>query len=248
VRRGNGHIRLSLAALLIMLAGKAHAGPPFITDDPEPTDTGHWEIYNFIQGTRPFGLTTGQAGLDINYGGYKDLQLTAVLPADFDKAQRTQLGFGDIELAAKYRFLHQSEDTLIPDIAFFPRIFAPTSGRQFGSGRLASFFPLWAQKDFGQWSLFGGGGYNINPGPGQRNFWQASAALQRSVTDQLSLGVEVYHQTSDIIGAKPFTGINFGVTYKLSDHWSLLAAAGPVMQHPADGGRFDFYLALKADY
>jgi hypothetical protein len=23
----------------------AQAGPPFLTDDPEPTETGHWEIY-----------------------------------------------------------------------------------------------------------------------------------------------------------------------------------------------------------
>ena len=23
-------------------------GPPYVTDDPEPTDTGHWEIYNFV--------------------------------------------------------------------------------------------------------------------------------------------------------------------------------------------------------
>ena len=28
----------------------AVAGPPFLTDDPQPTDTGHWEIYNFVQG------------------------------------------------------------------------------------------------------------------------------------------------------------------------------------------------------
>jgi hypothetical protein len=25
----------------------AFAGPPFITDDPEPVDLGHWEVYGF---------------------------------------------------------------------------------------------------------------------------------------------------------------------------------------------------------
>jgi hypothetical protein len=243
-----GYIRLVLTGLMIVVATEARAGPPFITDDPEPTDTGHWEIYNYIQANQPFGVTTGQAGFDINYGGYKDLQLTAVLPADFEKATKPRLGLGDIELAAKYRFLHQSEATLVPDIAFFPRMFVPTSGRQFGSGRLGTFLPVWAQKDFGEWSIFGGGGYNINPGAGQRNFWQASAAVQRSVTDHLSLGVEVYHQTPDMVGTKPFSGINLGVTYKLIEHWSFLAAAGPLIQNARDGGRFDVYFALKADY
>jgi hypothetical protein len=47
----------------------------------------------------------------------------------------------------------------------------PVANRHFGSGRLGLFLPLWAEKDFGAWSLFGGGGYNINPGPDQRNFW-----------------------------------------------------------------------------
>ena len=33
--------------LLVALASEASAGPPFVSDDPEPTDTGYWEIYNF---------------------------------------------------------------------------------------------------------------------------------------------------------------------------------------------------------
>src|SRR5689334_18599739 len=31
--------------LAVAVAQAAFAGPPFLTDDPEPTDTGHWEIY-----------------------------------------------------------------------------------------------------------------------------------------------------------------------------------------------------------
>ena len=34
----------------LALAGSAtaaFAGPPYLTDDPIPTDTGHWEIYAF---------------------------------------------------------------------------------------------------------------------------------------------------------------------------------------------------------
>jgi hypothetical protein len=104
------HFRFGLTTLTLLLAfgTEAAAGPPFITDDPEPTDTGHWEIYNFAKGTWALGVAIGQGGFDINYGTYKDLQLTAVLPADFEQAAKVRLGLGNIELAAKYRFLHQA--------------------------------------------------------------------------------------------------------------------------------------------
>lgn len=243
-------VALPLAALVLLLtaSGSVQAGPPYISDDPEPTDTGHWEIYHFGLGTRTFGVTAGQAGMDINYGAYKDLQLTAVIPADFQQGPTSGVGVGDIELAAKYRFLHQADGDLTPDVAFFPRLFLPTANRTFGSGRLDVFLPVWAEKDFGDWSLFGGGGYTINPGPGQRNFWLDGAVLQRTITDRLSLGLEVYHQTATAIGSPALTGINLGLTYKLFDHWSLLAAGGPLLGRTGPSASYSFYLSLKADY
>jgi hypothetical protein len=239
------------AAALLALAwnGIARAGPPFVTDDAEPTDTGHWENYIYVSGANALGVTAGEGGLDINYGGYKDLQLTVVIPADYATgAGGTRTGSGDVELAAKYRFLHQNDSGWTPDVAFFPRLFLPTAAPGFGAGRPGLLLPVWAQKDFGKWSVFGGGGYQINPGPDQRNFWLSGAALERQLTDRLSLGAEVYHQTPDTIDAKPFTGLNLGITYRLLKHWSLLAAGGPGVENARQGGRYDFYLALEADF
>jgi hypothetical protein len=48
----------SLAALLL-LSSPALAGPPFITDDPEPTDYLHWELYTFSQGMSATGEISG---------------------------------------------------------------------------------------------------------------------------------------------------------------------------------------------
>src|SRR6185437_11979673 len=56
----------------------AAAGPPFTTDDPEPTDTGHYEIYLFAQGMSGHSGSNGEGGIDFNYGAAPDLQLTAV--------------------------------------------------------------------------------------------------------------------------------------------------------------------------
>jgi hypothetical protein len=237
---------VAVAALAaVFTSGDASAGPPYVTDDPETTDVGHWEIYDYVQGTQLSGGAQGQAGVDVNYGLVKNLQLDVVIPADF---QSPDVGFGDVQLAIKYRFLHQDEHGWMPDVSFYPRLFAPTADRRFGSGRPDLFLPIWAQKDWGPWSLFGGGGYEINPGPGNRNFWLNGLALTRTVTDRLSLGLEVYHQTPDTVSDKAFTGVNFGATYKLTDHWSLVGAGGPGVQNARQQDQYDFYLALEATY
>jgi len=238
-------VGLALAVTSI-LALPAAAGPPGVTDDAEPTDLGHWEIYNFVSGTGVPGEVGGEAGLDLNYGGFKDVQLTAVIPANYQTG--APVGLGDVELAIKYKFLHQVDGGWVPDLAVFPRLFAPTASSQFGPQRLSLLLPIWAQKDFGKWSVFGGGGYTINPGPDNRNFWISGLAATRQLTDRLALGGEVYHQTAADRSSRDFTGLNAGALYKLSDHWSLLAAGGPGVQNARREGQYDFYLALEATY
>jgi hypothetical protein len=104
----------------------AFAGPPYLSDDPEPTDYKHFEIYNFSNGTMTQDGTSGESGIDFNYGGAPNLQLTAVIPAGyvFPSAGGSMGGLGNIELAAKYRFLTQ--DVAGIDTAFFPRLFLPS--------------------------------------------------------------------------------------------------------------------------
>src|ERR1700681_4264031 len=84
------------------LVRPALAGPPYVSDDPEPTDYKHFEIYTFSNGTATNGDISGATGVDFNYGAAPDLQLTATLPAGFDRPafSRTSLGPSNIELAA----------------------------------------------------------------------------------------------------------------------------------------------------
>ncbi len=234
-------------AAALWIAAPACAGPPFVSDDPEPTDDGHWEVYGFGAGTHVAGGTDGAAGFDINYGGAKDLQLTAVVPLYYATGDEGAVGVGNIELAAKYKFMHQADGSPLPDIAFFPRVFVPTGGR-LGAHRLGLLLPLWAQKDFGPWAVFGGGGYDLNPGPGQRNFWLTGIGLQRQLSARFALGAEIYRQTADADDARRFTGANLGALYKVSAHWSLIGSAGPGIENARSQGRYAFYVALKADY
>jgi hypothetical protein len=240
-----------LAAASLPLA-PAVAGPPYVSDDPEPTDYHRWEIYLFAAGGGRQGETAADAGIDLNYGAARDLQLTAVLPLSYSRTTSagigsTRIGAGDVEFAAKYKFLHQKKGSPVPDIAFFPRIFLPTARAGLGSGRVQLLLPLWAQKDFGRWAVFGGGGYQINPGAGNRDYWLTGIGLTRAVTKRLTLGAEVYHHGPDAVGGKPFTGVNAGLSYKIKGPYSFLLSLGPGIEHRREEGRYAVYTALKLD-
>jgi len=56
------------------------------TDDPEPTELHHWEIYAFGTADGRGSTIDGAAGVDLNYGPIKDVQLTATLPVAFSHA------------------------------------------------------------------------------------------------------------------------------------------------------------------
>ena len=82
---------VAAAVLTLAWASPALAGPPYITDDPDPTDTSHYEIYAFSDGLFANHDYNGVAGLDLNYGPVADVQLTATLPLDVTSAGRSEV-------------------------------------------------------------------------------------------------------------------------------------------------------------
>ncbi|HEX4694326.1 transporter [Sphingomonas sp.] len=238
--------RLYLAATaLTLLPTPAFAGPPYDTDDPEPTDYRHWEIYLFGAGARSLGAFDGSAGLDLNYGAAKNLQLTATLPVDFTRGSGARSGIGDVELGIKYRFYHDEAAGF--SIAAFPRLILPSSGKRFGSGKTGMLLPVWVQKDVGKWSLFGGGGYAINPGAGNRDYWQVAGAVTREVSSRLSLGVEATHRGPDAFGGRPTTTLGVGGVWRLKGPLALLASAGPSFAGRG-GDKYHAYVALGLNF
>lgn len=231
-------------AAIALMASRANAGPPYVTDDPAPTDYHHWENFHFVSFAHVSGSTSGAAGVDLNYGAAENLQLTLVLPAEFEHAEETHWQSGDVELAAKYRLPGSSDR--IPDIAVFPRLFVPTHHEQ--PSHLSVLLPVWIGKEHESWSWFGGGGYLVNPGEGNRNAWVSGLAITKSVNERLRLGMEIYHQTPQTEDEQRLTGVNAGAEYRFSKHWLLLASFGPGIQHAREQGQYSGYLALKAEY
>jgi hypothetical protein len=243
-------LRKFCITLAVCIAGTspALAGPPYVTDDPEPTDNQHFEIYTFASGTATRDGREGETGIDFNYGGARDLQLTAVLPLAYETphGQGTRMGLGNIELAAKYRFLHQ--DDFGWDVSVFPRVFLPGASPRVGDQHASFLLPFWAQKDFGNWSTFGGGGCALNNGSGSKDYCMAGWALTRKVLDHLTLGAEIYHQTADERRGKASTGLGAGATYDLSDTYHLMASFGPGIQNAAQTDRSSWYVALLTTF
>lgn len=242
------HFAVSIA-MMILMSASAVAGPPYVTDDPQPTDEGHYEIYAFTAGTTTMEGTAGQAGIDFNYGGAKNLQLTMVLPIAYDSPnhQPGVVGFGDIELAAKYKILNQ--ETFGIDVAVFPRVFLPTNtNAALGDKHPSYFIPLFVQKDWGNWGAFGGGGCTINRGGNSQDFCRMGLVVTRRVTPEFQLGFEVYHQTPDQKGARQSTGVGLGAIYDLSEHYHLMASAGPGIQNASLSNQASWYAALLFTY
>ncbi len=85
----------------MLLSPAAIAGPPYRTDDPEPVEYQHWEIYGFSTGTHVQGDTSATLpGLEVNYGAAPNLQLHLIAPLAYDKPSGAgaQYGYGDTEL------------------------------------------------------------------------------------------------------------------------------------------------------
>jgi hypothetical protein len=226
----------------------AAAGPPFLTDDPEPTDTGHWEIYApALEASGRGADHEGALGAELNYGAAPDVQLSLGLPVAYAHDRSGyRVGAGDLELSAKYRFYHDEAAGL--SLAAFPGITLPTARRGLGNPRVTAFLPLWAQKDAGPWSVFGGGGYAINPGPGARNYWTGGLAVTRQVSQRLLIGLEATRAGSQAAGEGGETSLGLGAILDLGGPFRLLASGGPTFVDHGGAASFHAFVALGVDF
>lgn len=236
-------LRLALLTCALWSA-TARAGPPYFTDDPVPTDERHFEIYGFADGLHNSGGTSSDLGIDFNYGGARDLQLTAVVPMNYEQPRGagSSSGLGNIELAAKYRFLHQREAGW--DVAVFPRVFLASASSNVGEHHASYQLPIWVGKDADPWSTFGGGGCVLNHGGTARNYCFAGWVLARQLLPSLQIGGEIYYQSADSVGARDKTVAGAGIHYDLNERLHLLAYASAGLQNAASEHQYSWYAAV----
>lgn len=228
--RLRGAVAIVAAFLIARLAlAPALAGPPYQTDDPEPTPHRYYEIYLNSQLSHDArGITGTFPSLEINYGLMPNVQFSVTVSrAAFQSPGGTwHAGFGDGEVALKVRFLQ--ETARAPQIAFYPAIVLPSGDAKLGLGEGAPkvFLPLWAQKQIGTWSVFGGGGVWHNPGLGKRDYTFSGIAAQHDVNENLAFGAELFHTGAPAFDERASTAFSVGVIKGLDEHHKLLFSIG----------------------
>jgi hypothetical protein len=216
-------------SIAIAMRGVARAGPPYLTDDPAPVEYRHYEIYIGYEAQYQIGDNeTSFPFAEINYGPLPNVQIAGSFPLSVGSTPdgSYRYGVGDVELGVKYRFVQ--ETTTRPQFAFYPSIGIPTGihSVEAESDEQTLFLPIWAQKDVGRFTVFGGGGWERNPGSGNRNFWSGGLAGVYNFSDQLNSGVEVFSSGSNQLGERGTTILGVGVNDDYSAIHSLVASFG----------------------
>jgi hypothetical protein len=126
----------------------------------------------------------------------------------------------------KYRFIHESAE--VPQAAFFPQVNIPTGDatKGLGSGVAQYLLPIWLQKSWDPWTTYGGAGYWINPGTGNKNWLFAGWEVQRDFGKGLTLGGEAFYHGASTVGQSDGMGFNLGGEIHFDEVNHIVFSAG----------------------
>ena len=237
--------QLAIVFWVSAMASLTRAGPPFRTDDPKPVEYQNWEVY---MASQMAGDSEGWSGtaphVEMNYGAFPNLQLHIIAPLSFVAPAHgsARFGYGDTEVGVKYRFVEEA--IWRPQIGAFPQMELPTgdSERNLGNGYTQLFLPLWIQKSWDLWTSYGGGGYLVNPGAENLDWWFFGWLLQYQLFSCLAVGAEVFHETVKEAGGDSDTHVNMGAIFDFNERFHLLLSAGSAVQGPR---QFQGYIGLQ---
>jgi len=122
------------------------------------------------------------------------------------------------------------------------------SSHGLGTGRLHGSLPIWISEGLKQWTVFGGGGYAINPGPGHKDFWFSGIAITREMTPELTVGGEIIYNSPADIGGNTSVGFNLGGVYNLSDRDHLLFSAGRNFIHASEHNLYSVFVGWQLTF
>ena len=255
-RPSRGRWRGRAVAVLLPVIGwavPADAGPPFNTEFAAPIGYGNGEVDVYAQTTHIQGDTSASLpAIQADYGVLPNVEVRAVLPFAFDSSagRQSHYGLGDVQLGVKYRFIEDGAGAWWPQVSVFPLLLVPTGDQErgLGQGHATYSLPLWLQKDFGPWTVYGGGGYSFEYGLKTRNSWFAGIAALRRIDDKFALGGEVFYKEARIVGTPSGTNLSLGGSYNLSATYHVYFALSRSVERPSRTNEGSLYVALAVTF
>ncbi|MGZ7066174.1 MAG: transporter [Candidatus Aminicenantales bacterium] len=208
-----------------------------------PILRGQWEFFLASQAAWTNDLRLGTAPhIEANYGASADVMIHVITPLAYSqrRGEAVLYGFGDVEMGFIYRFVKETDGR--PEIGIFPHLELPTGSteRGLGGGKARVFLPVWFMKSWGGWTAYGGGGYWINPGTGNRDYWSTGLVVTRNFTKTLTVGAELFHNSPSATGQRSETAFNVGAILAVSRGSELMISVGRDIHGPGD---FAMYVA-----
>jgi hypothetical protein len=90
-------------------------------------------------------------------------------------------------------------------------------------------------------------GYWINHAAAahDQDYWFFGWVLQRRITDKLTFGGEMFHQTPNKSGGRTSTGFKLCGLYDIDDHRHIVFSAGRGIQNASETHRFSWYIGYQ---
>ena len=227
----------------------AAGGPPMIVDDTGTVDRGHWEVVTAVEGDQDPDVTAINPTLDINYGATQTIQFNLVIPYDFQLShgKSTESGFGDAELAVKYRFLGSSETGFSASI--YPRVRFNTDTSSSKKGLVENgsdmSFPVSFQEVIGSFTIGGEVAYDARSNGSRQMTYGILSGY--NLNDQAQILVEgVVNTLTNPNQHESF--LNVGSRVRLNRHTHLLVSLGDSIDHFGGEKQLIYYIGLQTSY
>jgi hypothetical protein len=217
--------------LFVALPCMARAGPPFATDDPDPTEYRNWEIYLGGTGAQASGEIDADAPFaEFNYGLMPNVQFSVSVSMDLMRLSGGGYAYasGGPDVGVKMRFVQEAHGA--PQVAFYPSV-------QFNGplerGPAKMLLPIWMQKSWGSWTLYGGAGRWFNPGAGNRDWTFGGVVMLRRFSAASTIGVELNGATASTTTGSGAMAMNVGALISHDEHHGIVASVGRSLSGPA---------------
>lgn len=225
-----------MAGALCALAVPALAGPPYNVDDPGTAEYRHIEENTAYTTSRTPDARSDQSSTEINYGYSKNIQLTlgSGMSSQRLTGARPVSGMGDTGAEVKWRF--REEDAKNPGLSLHYFLKIPTAGAAdgLGSGKFDHALLMAAGKQVGRLYAFGDVGGSLPGAPDERNNLVLGGAVSYQLTAAMTVGGQVYGNTSAAVGEKGNLSWGLTATRDVLPGKTLMLQVGRSTQGPSN--------------